>query len=73
MFLIFLLAPLQALFNAFIRGLVLCLPVMIVAHYLHQHMTAFPNWSLLTSFLVVAMLSLLVPTGTVTVNRGTES
>lgn len=58
------LAPLLALGGALLRALVLFWPVMILFGMLHAQVPAVPAFSWWVSFLIIALLSLLVPTAT---------
>jgi len=56
-------APLIALGAAIFRAVVLFWPTMILFGAVHSHLSWVPPLSAVTTFLVVALISLLVPTG----------
>lgn len=58
-----LLPPILALLGALFRGLILFLPVMWILGWLHNYIETVPNLGWKPSFLLVALLSLLIPTG----------
>lgn len=58
-----LITPLIALAGAFLRALVLFWPVMIVLGMIHPLIPAIPALGWSACFLLVALLSLLIPTG----------
>jgi hypothetical protein len=62
MFLLILLMPVIALFEAFVRALFLFFPLMIVLHFLHNFIPAVPALGWKACFLVIAALTLLIPT-----------
>jgi len=55
--------PLLTLVMAFTRALLLFWPTMILLGAVHSHVPWVPAWGYVTTFLVVALLGLLVPTG----------
>lgn len=55
--------PLLALIGAILRAVVLFWPTMLLLGAVHSHLAWVPPLSATTTFLVVALLSLLVPTG----------
>jgi len=55
--------PLLALAGAIFRALILFWSTMILLGAVHSHIPWVPPLSAVTSFLVVALISLLVPTG----------
>lgn len=60
--LLLLLAPLLELASAFLRALVLFWPTMIVLGMIHPLIPAIPALGWWATFLLVALISLLVPT-----------
>lgn len=57
------LSPLLALIGAALRGVVLFWPTMLLFGAVHSHLSWVPPLSAAASFLVVALISLLIPTG----------
>lgn len=62
-FLAFLFAPLLSLFGALIRAVMLFWPTMILLGAVHSHLDWVPALGADATFLVVALLSLLIPFG----------
>lgn len=62
MFLFVLFAPLIALVEAALRGVVLFWPVMILMGALHSYVPAVPALGWFPCLLLVALLGLLIPT-----------
>lgn len=56
-------APIIALLGAFLRAVVLVWPTMILLGAVHSHLHWVPPLGAVATFLVVALISLLVPTG----------
>lgn len=61
-------APIFALSYAFARALVLFWPTMILFGAVHSHIEWVPNLSATATFLVVALISLLIPVSSDTDN-----
>ena len=59
-----LLAPVIAFFAAVLRALVLFIPVMLVLGWIHPLIPAIPALGAGACFLLIMLISLLVPTGT---------
>jgi hypothetical protein len=57
-------APLIAIGAAFLRALVLFWPTMLLLGAVHSHIPAIPSLGWQATFLVVALISLLVPVAT---------
>lgn len=57
----FLLLPFLALLAAIIRGGILCVPLMIVLHFLHGFIPAVPQLGWLACWLLIAALTLIIP------------
>jgi hypothetical protein len=55
-------APLLAFLSAVVRGLVLCVPVMLVLGWINPLIPAIPALGLGASFLLVMLIGLLIPT-----------
>jgi hypothetical protein len=56
-------APVLALLGAFLRAVVLFWPTMLLLGAVHSHLDWVPPLGAAATFLVVALISLLVPTG----------
>lgn len=59
-----LLAPLLSLLGAVLRAALLFWPTMLLLGAVHSHLSWVPPLGAVATFLVVALISILVPTGT---------
>jgi hypothetical protein len=60
----FALIPLLALGIAFFRALLLFWPTMLLFGAVHSHLPWVPNLSATATFLVIALISILIPSNT---------